>query len=173
MKLSLGVLCIVSPQQGDLRHSGPPSGPSAGGGARARDRNTPADFRADSLATVPPTPPYEPVVLVFFKSIHFGRLHKTAGLVHNGEGTKGSSEAAPKDLEDLNLFYRHDYTGRRHPQQRPRAFDYQHTHTKQPARLRQTYEPSPNRNTGVSSRIQETAEVFLSKDLRCERHKIK
>ncbi|GFO29455.1 hypothetical protein PoB_005596000 [Plakobranchus ocellatus] len=46
----------TSPQQGDLRLSGPPSGQDAGGGARTRDRRFPADFRADSLATVPPTP---------------------------------------------------------------------------------------------------------------------
>ncbi|GFN79519.1 cytochrome p450 cyp12a2 [Plakobranchus ocellatus] len=46
-----------TPQQGDLRLSGPPSGQGAGGGARTRDRMVPADLRADSLATVPPTPP--------------------------------------------------------------------------------------------------------------------
>ncbi|GFO04824.1 hypothetical protein PoB_003132900 [Plakobranchus ocellatus] len=45
-----------SPQQGDLRLSGPPSGQGAGGGARTRDRKVPSDLRADSLATVPPTP---------------------------------------------------------------------------------------------------------------------
>ncbi|GFO13259.1 THAP domain containing 9 [Plakobranchus ocellatus] len=50
-------LYIASPQQGDLRLSGPPSGQGAGGGARTRDRKVPADLRADSLATVPPTPP--------------------------------------------------------------------------------------------------------------------
>ncbi|GFO06161.1 hypothetical protein PoB_003266600 [Plakobranchus ocellatus] len=46
-----------SPQQGDLRLSGPPSGQGAGGGARTRDRRDPADLRADSLATLPPTAP--------------------------------------------------------------------------------------------------------------------
>ncbi|GFN83335.1 hypothetical protein PoB_000984100, partial [Plakobranchus ocellatus] len=46
-----------SPQQGDLRLSGPPSGLGAGSGARTRDRRVPADLRADSQATVPPTPP--------------------------------------------------------------------------------------------------------------------
>ncbi|GFN98579.1 hypothetical protein PoB_002508500 [Plakobranchus ocellatus] len=50
-------LCSASPQQGDLRLSGPPSGQGAGSGARTRDRMVPADLRADSLATVPPTPP--------------------------------------------------------------------------------------------------------------------
>ncbi|GFO17990.1 hypothetical protein PoB_004449500 [Plakobranchus ocellatus] len=30
--------------------------PGAGGGARTRDRRVPVDLRADSLATVPPTP---------------------------------------------------------------------------------------------------------------------
>ncbi|GFO04829.1 hypothetical protein PoB_003133400 [Plakobranchus ocellatus] len=48
---------LSSPQLGDLRLSGPPSGQGAGGGARTRDRRVPADLRADSLATVPPTPP--------------------------------------------------------------------------------------------------------------------
>ncbi|GFN85532.1 hypothetical protein PoB_001203800 [Plakobranchus ocellatus] len=47
----------ASPQQGDLRLSGPPSGQGVGGGARTRDRMVPADLRADSPATVPPTPP--------------------------------------------------------------------------------------------------------------------
>ncbi|GFN98697.1 hypothetical protein PoB_002520300 [Plakobranchus ocellatus] len=46
----------ASPQQRDLRLTGPPSGQGAGGGARTRDRRFPADLRADSLATVPPTP---------------------------------------------------------------------------------------------------------------------
>ncbi|GFO11695.1 hypothetical protein PoB_003820000 [Plakobranchus ocellatus] len=45
------------PQQGDLRLSGPPSGQGAGSGARTRDRRIPADLRADSQATVLPTPP--------------------------------------------------------------------------------------------------------------------
>ncbi|GFN98164.1 hypothetical protein PoB_002467000 [Plakobranchus ocellatus] len=40
----------------DLRLSGPPSGQGVGGGARDRDRRIPADFRADSLSSVPPTP---------------------------------------------------------------------------------------------------------------------
>ncbi|GFO40342.1 hypothetical protein PoB_006684700 [Plakobranchus ocellatus] len=47
----------TSPQQGDLRLSGPPTGQGAGGGAQTRDRRIPADIRADSLAIVPPTPP--------------------------------------------------------------------------------------------------------------------
>ncbi|GFO00004.1 hypothetical protein PoB_002650900 [Plakobranchus ocellatus] len=47
---------IFAPQQGGLRLSGPPSGQGAGGGARTRDRRVSADLRADSLATVPPTP---------------------------------------------------------------------------------------------------------------------
>ncbi|GFO49262.1 hypothetical protein PoB_007576700 [Plakobranchus ocellatus] len=37
--------------------SGPPSGQGAGSGARTRDRMVPADLRADSQATVLPTPP--------------------------------------------------------------------------------------------------------------------
>ncbi|GFO37238.1 hypothetical protein PoB_006374300 [Plakobranchus ocellatus] len=44
-------LYIASPQQGDLKLSGPPSGQGAGGGDRTRDRRVPADLRADSLAT--------------------------------------------------------------------------------------------------------------------------
>ncbi|GFO39246.1 hypothetical protein PoB_006575100 [Plakobranchus ocellatus] len=47
---------MASPQQGDLRLSGPPSGQGAGSGARTRDRMVPADLRADSQATVLPTP---------------------------------------------------------------------------------------------------------------------
>ncbi|GFO09909.1 hypothetical protein PoB_003641400 [Plakobranchus ocellatus] len=47
----------ASPQQGDLRLSGPPSGQGAGSGARTRDRRVPANLRADSQATVLPTPP--------------------------------------------------------------------------------------------------------------------
>ncbi|GFN87591.1 hypothetical protein PoB_001409700, partial [Plakobranchus ocellatus] len=50
-------LYIASPQQGDLRFTGPPSGQGAGGGVRTRDRQVSADLRADSLATVPPMPP--------------------------------------------------------------------------------------------------------------------
>ncbi|GFO08425.1 hypothetical protein PoB_003493000 [Plakobranchus ocellatus] len=46
----------TSPQQGDLRLSGPPSGQGAGSGAQTRDRMVPADLRADSQATVLPTP---------------------------------------------------------------------------------------------------------------------
>ncbi|GFN93026.1 hypothetical protein PoB_001953200 [Plakobranchus ocellatus] len=53
----LSFLYIASPQQGDLRLSGPPSGQGAGSGARTRDRRVPADLRADSQATVLPTPP--------------------------------------------------------------------------------------------------------------------
>ncbi|GFO29549.1 hypothetical protein PoB_005605400 [Plakobranchus ocellatus] len=45
-----------SPQQGDLKLSGPPSDQGAGYGARTRDRSVPADLRADSLATEPLTP---------------------------------------------------------------------------------------------------------------------
>ncbi|GFO29658.1 homeobox protein cut-like 1 [Plakobranchus ocellatus] len=36
--------------------SGPPSGKGAGSRARTRDRRVPADVRADSLGTMPPTP---------------------------------------------------------------------------------------------------------------------
>ncbi|GFN95502.1 hypothetical protein PoB_002200800 [Plakobranchus ocellatus] len=47
---------------GDLRLSGPPSGQGAGSGARTRDRGVPADLRADSQATVLPTPPKRPSI---------------------------------------------------------------------------------------------------------------
>ncbi|GFO26288.1 hypothetical protein PoB_005279300 [Plakobranchus ocellatus] len=47
----------ASPQQGDLRLSGPPSGHGASGGAKTRDRRIPADLRADTLATEPLTFP--------------------------------------------------------------------------------------------------------------------
>ncbi|GFO20526.1 hypothetical protein PoB_004703100 [Plakobranchus ocellatus] len=46
----------ASPQKDHLRLSGHPSGQGAGGGARNRNRRVSADIRADSLATVPPTP---------------------------------------------------------------------------------------------------------------------
>ncbi|GFN92738.1 endonuclease-reverse transcriptase [Plakobranchus ocellatus] len=49
---------FISPQQGVLRLSDPPSGQDASGGARTRDRRVPANLRADSPATVPPTPSY-------------------------------------------------------------------------------------------------------------------
>ncbi|GFO21098.1 hypothetical protein PoB_004760300 [Plakobranchus ocellatus] len=45
------------PQQADLRLSGPPSGQGAGNGVRTRNKRIPTEIRADSLATVPPTPP--------------------------------------------------------------------------------------------------------------------
>ncbi|GFN98843.1 hypothetical protein PoB_002534900, partial [Plakobranchus ocellatus] len=60
--LSLSFLYIVSPQQGDLRLSGPPSGQGAGSGAGTRDRRVPADLRADSQATVLPTPPLQQIM---------------------------------------------------------------------------------------------------------------
>ncbi|GFN91085.1 hypothetical protein PoB_001759100 [Plakobranchus ocellatus] len=49
----------ASPQQDDFRLSGPPSGQrqSAGSRARTRERRIPVEFRAESLSTVPPTPP--------------------------------------------------------------------------------------------------------------------
>ncbi|GFO34629.1 hypothetical protein PoB_006113400 [Plakobranchus ocellatus] len=50
-----GLLYTVSPQQGDLRLSGCPSGQGVGGGARTRDRRFPANLRAASLAAVPPS----------------------------------------------------------------------------------------------------------------------
>ncbi|GFO06599.1 hypothetical protein PoB_003310400 [Plakobranchus ocellatus] len=45
----------VSPQQDDLRLSGPPSGQGAGGRTRTREKRVPADLRAHSLANMPPT----------------------------------------------------------------------------------------------------------------------
>ncbi|GFO07556.1 hypothetical protein PoB_003406100 [Plakobranchus ocellatus] len=50
------LLHIASPQQGNPRLLGPPSGQDAGSGARTRVRKVPADGRADSLTTVPVTP---------------------------------------------------------------------------------------------------------------------
>ncbi|GFO08818.1 hypothetical protein PoB_003532300 [Plakobranchus ocellatus] len=49
-RIRLRFLYIASPQPGDLRLSGPPSGQSADGGARIRDRKVPANLRTDSLA---------------------------------------------------------------------------------------------------------------------------
>ncbi|GFO50614.1 hypothetical protein PoB_007711900 [Plakobranchus ocellatus] len=48
---------LLTPHQGNLRLSGPPSGQGTDGGARTHDRRIPADIRADSLATVRPTLP--------------------------------------------------------------------------------------------------------------------
>ncbi|GFO05315.1 hypothetical protein PoB_003182000 [Plakobranchus ocellatus] len=62
MKLASEFLYIASPQQGDLRLSGPPSGQGAGSRARTRDRRVPADLRADSQATVLPTPPADETI---------------------------------------------------------------------------------------------------------------
>ncbi|GFO36792.1 hypothetical protein PoB_006329700 [Plakobranchus ocellatus] len=47
---------MASPQQDDVRFSGPPSGQGAGGAARFRNRRVSEDIRADSLATEPPMP---------------------------------------------------------------------------------------------------------------------
>ncbi|GFO18113.1 hypothetical protein PoB_004461800 [Plakobranchus ocellatus] len=44
------------PQQDDLELLGPQSGRGADGVARTCDRSVPADVRADSQATMPPTP---------------------------------------------------------------------------------------------------------------------
>ncbi|GFO31685.1 hypothetical protein PoB_005819000 [Plakobranchus ocellatus] len=54
----VGVLAdeMNSPQQGDLRPWDPPPGQVAYDEARNRDRRVPADLRADSPATLPPTP---------------------------------------------------------------------------------------------------------------------
>ncbi|GFO31559.1 hypothetical protein PoB_005806400 [Plakobranchus ocellatus] len=52
-----GTLAHIGPQRGDPRLSGPPSGQGNGGLARTRDRWVPADLRAESLTTVPPTGP--------------------------------------------------------------------------------------------------------------------
>ncbi|GFO31714.1 hypothetical protein PoB_005821900 [Plakobranchus ocellatus] len=49
-------LCIVSPQQVDLRLSGPSSGQCVGGGARTLDRKVPRDHRAGPLSSVPLRP---------------------------------------------------------------------------------------------------------------------
>ncbi|GFO49094.1 hypothetical protein PoB_007559900 [Plakobranchus ocellatus] len=75
-----GFLYIASPQQGDLRLSGPPSGQGAGGGARTRDRRIPADLRADSLATVPPTSPQ------LSRSLKEPWLHKWCWVEQRGKG---------------------------------------------------------------------------------------
>ncbi|GFN90695.1 hypothetical protein PoB_001720100 [Plakobranchus ocellatus] len=56
--VSTTILSSASPHQGNLRLLGLPSGRGADGGARTRDRRVPAYLRADSQATVLPTPPY-------------------------------------------------------------------------------------------------------------------
>ncbi|GFO22531.1 hypothetical protein PoB_004903600 [Plakobranchus ocellatus] len=49
-------------QTGSVFNHGPPSGQGAGSGDRTRDRRVPADLRADSQATVLPTPPLTSVL---------------------------------------------------------------------------------------------------------------
>ncbi|GFN76908.1 hypothetical protein PoB_000341400 [Plakobranchus ocellatus] len=47
---------LVITRRSDPQHyPRPPSGQGASGGARARDKRVPADLKADSLATEPPT----------------------------------------------------------------------------------------------------------------------
>ncbi|GFO19201.1 hypothetical protein PoB_004570600 [Plakobranchus ocellatus] len=57
MEFDAVIAVAASPQQGDLKLSGPPPGQGASGGARTRDRRVSVDLRTDSLVTVPPTPP--------------------------------------------------------------------------------------------------------------------
>ncbi|GFN94058.1 hypothetical protein PoB_002056400 [Plakobranchus ocellatus] len=47
--------CHTSIEKVSSPLAGPPSGQGAGGGARTHDRRVPADLRADSLASKPPT----------------------------------------------------------------------------------------------------------------------
>ncbi|GFO28710.1 hypothetical protein PoB_005521500 [Plakobranchus ocellatus] len=54
-ELHIGCMYLACPQHDDLRLSGPPPGQEASSGARTRNRRVPADLRADSLSTVPPT----------------------------------------------------------------------------------------------------------------------
>ncbi|GFN75453.1 hypothetical protein PoB_000195900 [Plakobranchus ocellatus] len=59
--VQMRMICITSPQQGDLKLSAPSPGQSAGGGARTCDRGTPANLRAVSQSYGPPMPPYADV----------------------------------------------------------------------------------------------------------------
>ncbi|GFO19010.1 hypothetical protein PoB_004551500 [Plakobranchus ocellatus] len=63
-----------SPQQGNLRLSGPPSDQGIGGGARTRGRWVPADLRGDSLASLPPTPLLYPAGAVILFSGRLGTM---------------------------------------------------------------------------------------------------
>ncbi|GFN98370.1 hypothetical protein PoB_002487600 [Plakobranchus ocellatus] len=56
--LGIWFLSIASPRKGDVRRAAPLSGRGTGCGARTRDRTIPADFRGDSLPTVPAIPCY-------------------------------------------------------------------------------------------------------------------
>ncbi|GFN85174.1 hypothetical protein PoB_001168000 [Plakobranchus ocellatus] len=58
-----------SPQKGDLRLLGPPSGQGAGSGAQIRGKRVPVDLRADSLTTVPQTPPTVTALVIVQYSI--------------------------------------------------------------------------------------------------------
>ncbi|GFO37740.1 hypothetical protein PoB_006424500 [Plakobranchus ocellatus] len=92
----------ASPQQGDLRLLGPPSGQGAGSAARTRDRKVPADLRADSQATVLPTSVNDMYRL--FREVPVwgpgkNRLHRGC----RGSGVDGTldSEHALKSVEIL------------------------------------------------------------------------
>ncbi|GFO05179.1 hypothetical protein PoB_003168400 [Plakobranchus ocellatus] len=50
---------LITEDQGDFRLSVPPSCQGASDEARTCDRSVPANLRADSLATVPPTPSHK------------------------------------------------------------------------------------------------------------------
>ncbi|GFO21936.1 hypothetical protein PoB_004844100 [Plakobranchus ocellatus] len=61
-RITLNLLVLTGEDEqyelnGRRNSTGPPSGQSNGSGARTRDRRVHAAHRADSLSTVPPTPP--------------------------------------------------------------------------------------------------------------------
>ncbi|GFN96660.1 hypothetical protein PoB_002316600 [Plakobranchus ocellatus] len=81
------LLYMASQQQGDLRLSGQ----GAGGGARTRNRRIPADLRADSLATVPPTPR-----LHFEDNNYFGNNSGKVGCENLRAGARASLKETRK-----------------------------------------------------------------------------
>ncbi|GFN77747.1 hypothetical protein PoB_000425300 [Plakobranchus ocellatus] len=89
-KTEVWFLYKASPQQGDLRLSDPPSEQGAIGWAQVCERRIPADLRVDSLAIVPPTPPFR------FKDEHPRSLQQ-GDLMNSsspsGQGVVGGSRA--------------------------------------------------------------------------------
>ncbi|GFO14094.1 hypothetical protein PoB_004059900 [Plakobranchus ocellatus] len=103
---------IACPQHGDLRLSGPPSGQGASDGARTRNRRVPADLRADSLSTVPPTPPLASKPEITLWLLNAGgaspqqddlRLCGPPSGQSAGSGTRAHDRTVPADLRADSL----------------------------------------------------------------------
>ncbi|GFO20235.1 hypothetical protein PoB_004674000 [Plakobranchus ocellatus] len=92
---------VTSPQQGYLRLSGPPSGQGAGGGARTRDRRVPTDLSADSLATVPPTPPQARAPVAELESATEGSLQVSGRIRYRLRHQRPPSQLNSKETKNV------------------------------------------------------------------------